>query len=1010
MRTSSRIRVGASGVGLTIAAVLGLSLGGQLATAPPAGAVGPACLDWNDYAAGAEPAGSGNLGVAGGASPTVDGETRTLTNVFGEPIDLRLTWVDEHNGVILDTTTGGDFTGVPAYTDLVGGDGNTSVLRYFPRADEGGTMHFEFFEAGTTNRVEVEIDQLLIGGHRDFPTRPEGVSELALTTGGPAGARVASTFADPDSVAVDTDPADGITGLGTEPIIELDLPEYGTANNTAYNEARDAFVSVGAFEDRDWTIIDWGTARADTIVWQLYGSDPNDDPETVDPAVSANHDGLSAYISGFCFTPDPSYDLALAKVLTSYDPSTRQATFTTTVRNQGGLDSGAFTVEDRLPAGLSFVSADNGGAEVSGGVVRWDVPAGSQLAFGETLDLTLVARVDDASLAPFTNTSEITADSGDDDDSTPDTDTANDNLVDITDASDLANDPGTNTPDEDDHDIAVLDLDFDLALSQTLTDAPADLGPGSDVGFEIKLTNQGPDVARVRVVNYVQDGFAFDPTRNPGGTLTDTGGDSYTFAWDTSSPDAPVATLTATAGSFSDGEMITIPVTLTVEGDWDGGALINWAEISDFDDDTDPANGSGSTGALTDVDSTPDTDQTNDNQPMGPGASGDDVITGDGDGTDPVADDEDDHDVAGVGTTHSIGNQVWLDADNDGRIDPGENGLAGVTVELFRDADDDGIADACDADGLSSADAVATATTDANGLYLFTDLAAGNYVVGVGPSAWAAGGPLRGLLSSDPTTADPDRDVDADDDGAPACGGYVVTGAITVGDGEPTGETPDNDATTPDARENLTVDLGFWQPRFDLALRKQLADGTNRTTVSVGDQVTFRITVFNQGSFDAVDVSVIDYVPDGLTLDDPDWALDSEGRATTALPGTLAAGASTTVDITFRVAAGATGSIENTAEITGATPQSDGDVVRMPNGEPLPDLDSTPDATDGETPVDDEIDGGGGDEDDHDAAQLDIGGGGELPRTGSEPRPMIVFAGALVLWGLVLLGLRPAEE
>ncbi|MEO1064760.1 MAG: SdrD B-like domain-containing protein [Actinomycetota bacterium] len=984
-------------------------------SAPPAGAVGPQCLDWADFADATAPAGSDSLGVPGTAEDTVDGEQRTLTNVFGEPIDLRITWVDEHDGVILDTSSGGDFTGVSNYTDLLGGAGSTSVLRYFPRADEGGTMHFEFFEAGTTTPVTVEIDQLLIGGHRDFPTRPEGVSEVSLKVGGPSGTAVATSWADPDLVAVDTDPADGLTGSNTTPIIELDTADYGTANATAWNETRNSFVSVGALSTRDWTVIDWGDARADSIVWQLYGSDPEDDPELVSPSAAANHDGLSAYISGFCFTPDPSYDLALAKVLTSYDPSTRHAVFTTTVRNQGGLDSGAFAITDTIPAGLSFVSADNGGAETSpgSGVVVWDIPASSQLAFDETISVSATVRVDDASLAPFTNTAEITADSGDDDDSTTDADPANDNVVDVTDASTLATDTASSTPDEDDHDIAVLDLDFDLALSKGLASAPAELGPGVDVTFELTVTNQGPDVASVTVVDYVQDGFVFDAAKNPSSSATDADGDSWSVVWDATDPTNPVASLTTAAGELTDGDVLTVPVNLTVAPDWDGSALVNWAEIANFDDDLDPGNGDAGSGALTDADSTPDTSQANDNQPTGPGAAGDDVIIGDGDGPDPTTDDEDDHDVAGVGDVElSLGNQVWLDEDNDGTIDADESPIAGVDVVLFVDGDDDGRPDDRDGDGsVGAGDGLATSTTDADGLYLFDGLGAGTYVVGVCASEWDTGGPLRGLLSSDPSASDPDGGVDGDDDGVRTIDGCVLTGTVTLGDGEPTGEEPDNDPSTADPNENLTVDLGFWRPRFDLALRTQLVDGRNRATVAVGDQVTFRITIFNQGQLDACGVNVVDYLPDGLTLDDPDWTANAGGIASIVLADTIPAGGTATVDITVRVGAGATGVLDNVAEISAATPCVNGVPVVMPNGELLPDVDSIADSTDGETPVDDVIDNSDSDEDDHDLARLEIvgGGGGELPRTGSEPRPLIVAAAALMLWGLLFLGLRPQE-
>ncbi|MEZ5045997.1 MAG: SdrD B-like domain-containing protein [Chitinophagaceae bacterium] len=64
-------------------------------------------------------------------------------------------------------------------------------------------------------------------------------------------------------------------------------------------------------------------------------------------------------------------------------------------------------------------------------------------------------------------------------------------------------------------------------------------------------------------------------------------------------------------------------------------------------------------------------------------------------------------------TTASVGNFVWLDANNDGIQDSGETGVSGVTVTL------------CDASG----NPVATTITNANGFYIFTDVVPGTYSV-----------------------------------------------------------------------------------------------------------------------------------------------------------------------------------------------------------------------------------------------------------------------------------------
>ncbi len=69
----------------------------------------------------------------------------------------------------------------------------------------------------------------------------------------------------------------------------------------------------------------------------------------------------------------------------------------------------------------------------------------------------------------------------------------------------------------------------------------------------------------------------------------------------------------------------------------------------------------------------------------------------------------------------SLSGQVLLDADNDGDLADPDNGLAGITVELFSDPNGDGNPD----DGAS----VGSVLTDETGRYVFTDVLAGNWVV-----------------------------------------------------------------------------------------------------------------------------------------------------------------------------------------------------------------------------------------------------------------------------------------
>lgn len=72
----------------------------------------------------------------------------------------------------------------------------------------------------------------------------------------------------------------------------------------------------------------------------------------------------------------------------------------------------------------------------------------------------------------------------------------------------------------------------------------------------------------------------------------------------------------------------------------------------------------------------------------------------------------------------SIGDLVFNDIDADGFADASENGIAGITVNLYEDSNGNGILDAADA-------LVATTLTDSSGNYLFQDLAAGSYLVDI---------------------------------------------------------------------------------------------------------------------------------------------------------------------------------------------------------------------------------------------------------------------------------------
>ena len=154
---------------------------------------------------------------------------------------------------------------------------------------------------------------------------------------------------------------------------------------------------------------------------------------------------------------------------------------------------------------------------------------------------------------------------------------------------------------------------------------------------------------------------------------------------------------------------------------------------------------------------------------------------------------------------------------------------------------------------------------------------------------------------------------------------------------------------------------------YDLALNTTLAGGSDSTTVFPGSRVSFTITVTNQGLVSAEDITLVDYLPpDGLRLIDRDWTRRVDGTADITIPGRLAPGASTSVQIDFVADTDAVGSFTNFAEIASATPvNSRGQTLINPvTRRAIRDLDSVPDRNSGN-------DGAG--EDDRDGASVRMG-------------------------------------
>ncbi len=147
----------------------------------------------------------------------------------------------------------------------------------------------------------------------------------------------------------------------------------------------------------------------------------------------------------------------------------------------------------------------------------------------------------------------------------------------------------------------------------------------------------------------------------------------------------------------------------------------------------------------------------------------------------------------------SLGNLVWYDIDNNGLIDSGEPGIGAIPVRLYADVDNNDLPDA---------GPITTTTTDGNGLYVFDNLTAGNYILEIVPPTGYASSTGGG---SEPAP-DPDGNILDTDDNGMSAGAVIRSLAVTLSAGsEPPAEVPNN-ATSADLDANLTVDFGLWQP------------------------------------------------------------------------------------------------------------------------------------------------------------------------------------------------------
>jgi|GEM_PF-3347629 len=260
-----------------------------------------------------------------------------------------------------------------------------------------------------------------------------------------------------------------------------------------------------------------------------------------------------------------------------------------------------------------------------------------------------------------------------------------------------------------------------------------------------------------------------------------------------------------------------------------------------------------------------------------------------------------------------IGNYVWLDLDNDGVQDPDETPIAGTVVELWADTTGDGLFD------------TRVGVTATNGQ--------GNYIFG-GPTDTGMNQGVAGFSSLPPDTAVEVRISLTD----PTVVNYLVTEQGGTGGSDAISDLHDSDGddgvinagyttiqytTSMPGENNHTLDFGFFEPEYDLALIKTVTS-LLPTPARIGTVVSFDIIVMNQGNVSSGTYTAADTIPAGMTFVSAtpaaatDPGVGATGPVTWVVPATseLAPGAQTTFTITVQIADVSTAPFRNEAEIT----------------------------------------------------------------------------------------------
>ena len=410
---------------------------------------------------------------------------------------------------------------------------------------------------------------------------------------------------------------------------------------------------------------------------------------------------------------------------------------------------------------------------------------------------------------------------------------------------------------------------YDLALTKTIQNQKDSYIKGENITFAITVHNQGELVARnIEVTDYLPAGLELKDANwtQENGMIK-----------------------TTIAGPINPGQSKTVTLTARIKPDFSGTDMLNLAEIS--------KDNSGEYGT-TDKDSTPDKNKNNDCF-----LEGKHLISGNGKAGSPAncneTTDEDDHDgvrfpvrdpkkpIYDLALTKTIQNQK-------DSYTKGENITFAITV-------------------YNQGELVARNIEVTDYLLTGLELKDANWTQENGMIKTTIAGPINPGQSKTVTLttrikpdfsgtdilnlAEISKDNSGeygttDKDSAPDknknndCfleGRHLISGngkAGSVANCNETTDEDDHDGVRFPVRDPK-------KPIYDLALTKQVK-APRKNSYSLGDELTFVITVHNQGELVARNIEVTDYLPKGLILKDSKWTFDPQTRkATYQIPGEI---------------------------------------------------------------------------------------------------------------------------